>query len=106
MFELVKALNDGAQQLAEHTTNPISLNAGCQLFIAFVTLFPHDSDVRWLLLDLLLLTSISVELYRSQERAHPSWTELRQRSTHLSPKNRRVGRRFHQGWFSSKFSSF
>lgn len=45
MFELVKALNDGAEALKEQTSNPISLNAGCELFIAFVTLFPHESDV-------------------------------------------------------------
>lgn len=45
MFELVKALNDGAEALKKRTPNPISLNAGCELFIAFVTLFPHDSDV-------------------------------------------------------------
>ncbi|KAH0830542.1 hypothetical protein J3R83DRAFT_1995 [Lanmaoa asiatica] len=44
MFELVKALNDGARVLSERSPNPISLNAGCELFIAFVTLFPHDSD--------------------------------------------------------------
>ncbi|KAF9532951.1 hypothetical protein CPB83DRAFT_846655 [Crepidotus variabilis] len=44
MFELVKALNDGAEALKNQTTNTISLNAGCELFIAFVTLFPHDSD--------------------------------------------------------------
>ncbi|CAK5277708.1 unnamed protein product [Mycena citricolor] len=44
MFELVKALNEGADALKNHP-NPISLNglnAGCELFIAFVTLFPHD----------------------------------------------------------------
>lgn len=46
MFELVKALNDGAEVLKQRTPNPISLNAGCELFIAFVTLFPHDSAVR------------------------------------------------------------
>jgi translation initiation factor eIF-2B subunit alpha len=28
MFELVKALNDGAETLREGTPNPISLNAG------------------------------------------------------------------------------
>ncbi|KII88534.1 hypothetical protein PLICRDRAFT_41701 [Plicaturopsis crispa FD-325 SS-3] len=44
MFELVQALNDGAEALKRGTANPISLNAGCELFIAFVTLFPHDSD--------------------------------------------------------------
>ncbi|EDR14283.1 uncharacterized protein LACBIDRAFT_145994, partial [Laccaria bicolor S238N-H82] len=43
MFELVKALNDGTQVLKTTTSNPISLNAGCELFTAFVTLFPHDS---------------------------------------------------------------
>lgn len=42
MFELVKALNEGAETLKSKTTNPISLNAGCELFIAFVTLFPHE----------------------------------------------------------------
>ncbi|EIN07411.1 nagb/rpia/CoA transferase-like protein [Punctularia strigosozonata HHB-11173 SS5] len=44
MFELVKALEDGAEELKKRTPNPISLNAGCELFIAFVTLFPHESD--------------------------------------------------------------
>ncbi|PFH54381.1 hypothetical protein AMATHDRAFT_72868 [Amanita thiersii Skay4041] len=43
MFELVKALNDGAETLKKGTTKPIGLNAGCELFIAFVTLFPHES---------------------------------------------------------------
>jgi len=46
MFELVKALNDGAEVLKTRSSNPISINAGCELFIAFVTLFPHDSAVR------------------------------------------------------------
>jgi len=45
MFELVKALHDGAEALRERSSNSISLNAGCELFIAFVTLFPHGSDV-------------------------------------------------------------
>ncbi|KAK2466943.1 hypothetical protein APHAL10511_001201 [Amanita phalloides] len=43
MFELVQALHEGAETLKRRTTNPISLNAGCELFIAFVTLFPHES---------------------------------------------------------------
>ncbi|XP_006458151.1 hypothetical protein AGABI2DRAFT_190506 [Agaricus bisporus var. bisporus H97] len=43
MFELVKALNEGARTLQKQTFNPIGLNAGCELFIAFVTLLPHDS---------------------------------------------------------------
>ena len=45
MFGLVQALNDGAEELKRRSRNPISLNAGCELFIAFVTLFPHESDV-------------------------------------------------------------
>lgn len=45
MFELVKELNEGANTLKHHIANSISLNAGCELFIAFVTLFPHVSDV-------------------------------------------------------------
>ncbi|KAI9064343.1 nagb/rpia/CoA transferase-like protein [Trametes sanguinea] len=44
MFELVQALNDSAEELKRRSPNPISLNAGCELFIAFVTLFPHESD--------------------------------------------------------------
>lgn len=46
MFELVQELNDGANALKKRISNHISLNAGCELFIAFVTLFPHESDVR------------------------------------------------------------
>jgi hypothetical protein len=46
MFELVKALNDGSEDLKKRSTNPIGLNAGCELFIAFVTLFPHDTSVN------------------------------------------------------------
>lgn len=44
MFELVQELNDGANALKKRISNHISLNAGCELFIAFVTLFPHESD--------------------------------------------------------------
>ncbi|OSX65206.1 hypothetical protein POSPLADRAFT_1134495 [Postia placenta MAD-698-R-SB12] len=44
MFELVQALNDDAEVLKRRTPNPIGLNAGCELFIAFVTLFPHESE--------------------------------------------------------------
>lgn len=45
MFELVKALNDGAEALRTRVPNPIGLNAGSELFIAFVTLFPHAAAV-------------------------------------------------------------
>ncbi|KAL5511586.1 GCN3 [Sanghuangporus vaninii] len=43
MFELVQALHEGAEALRKQYTNSISINAGCELFIAFVTLFPHES---------------------------------------------------------------
>lgn len=45
MFELVQALNDGAETLKKRVPNPIGLTAGCELFIGFVTLFPHESAV-------------------------------------------------------------
>ncbi|KAL5490365.1 GCN3 [Sanghuangporus weigelae] len=43
MFELVQALHEGAEALRKQYTNSISIDAGCELFIAFVTLFPHES---------------------------------------------------------------
>ncbi|TEB35901.1 nagb/rpia/CoA transferase-like protein [Coprinellus micaceus] len=43
MFELVNALHEGAKTLQSQVANPIGVDAGCELFIAFVTLFPHDS---------------------------------------------------------------
>ena len=59
MFELVKALNHGAETLKNQTSNSISLNAGCELFIAFVTLFPHDSAVCLLFLFITSFISFS-----------------------------------------------
>ncbi|KAK0503231.1 hypothetical protein EDD18DRAFT_624574 [Armillaria luteobubalina] len=44
MFELVKELKAGAEDLKKQSSNYISLNAGCELFIEFVTLFPHDAS--------------------------------------------------------------
>lgn len=46
MFELVQALRDGANALKSHYLNSISINAGCELFIEFVRLFPHETKVR------------------------------------------------------------
>jgi translation initiation factor eIF-2B subunit alpha len=43
MFELTKELKDAAESLKKQAPNPIGLSAGCELFVAFVTLFPHDS---------------------------------------------------------------
>lgn len=45
MFELVQALNVGAESLKKRVPNPIGLTAGCELFVGFVTLFPHESAV-------------------------------------------------------------
>jgi hypothetical protein len=50
MFELVKALEDGAEALKTRSANPISLTAGCELFIAFVTLFPHEAQACHIIL--------------------------------------------------------
>jgi len=44
MFELASTLKDGARELNEKEPNSISLNAGCELFIAFVTLSTHEAD--------------------------------------------------------------
>lgn len=54
MFELVNELRSGAEELKKRTHNPISLTAGCELFIAFVTLFPHQSDVSLIGSELML----------------------------------------------------
>ena len=67
MFELVQALNDGAEELKRRSRNPISLNAGCELFIAFVTLFPHESDVS---------TSTTDSPYRRPSMLTPTAQEL------------------------------
>lgn len=57
MFELVQALNEGAEALKNRTSNTISVNAGCELFIGFVTLFPHENDVSVIILGLVDRTS-------------------------------------------------
>ncbi|KAJ7658780.1 hypothetical protein DFH06DRAFT_1407290 [Mycena polygramma] len=66
MFELVKALNQGAASLNQNSANPISLNAGCERFIAFVTLFPHDSTPSVNLLRLKMELVRQGETYVSQ----------------------------------------
>ncbi|KIY50879.1 nagb/rpia/CoA transferase-like protein [Fistulina hepatica ATCC 64428] len=43
MFELGEELKAGAERLRNSMANAISLNAGCELFIEFVTLFPQAS---------------------------------------------------------------
>lgn len=83
MFELVKALNDGARVLSQRSPNPISLNAGCELFVAFVTLFPHDSDVSGPPPNPTPLHSFK-ELLRSQDGTRQAGPEIRHRGPYLS----------------------
>ena len=45
MAELGQVIIDGTAVLTKRIPNSISLNAGAELFRAFVTLFPHESDV-------------------------------------------------------------
>lgn len=45
MFELLNELKGGAEALNRQSSNSIGLNAGCELFIEFITLFPHDAAV-------------------------------------------------------------
>ena len=45
MFELVNALEDGKKTMARQVPNPIGLNGGSDMLIAFVTLFPHEATV-------------------------------------------------------------
>lgn len=45
MFELVQALREGAEALRKQFANSISINAGCELLIEFVTSFPHAAEV-------------------------------------------------------------
>jgi translation initiation factor eIF-2B subunit alpha len=46
MFELVQELNAAAEDLKAANSNSISLTAGTELFIAFVTLYNHENKVR------------------------------------------------------------
>jgi len=90
MFELVKALDEGAEDLKKQASNPISLNAGCELFTAFVTLFPHDSAVCLPAISSVNIfsTILRLELRRSEEGTHTPGSKLCGRSPHLSQQNR------------------
>jgi hypothetical protein len=46
MYELVEELKNGAGALKRHTPNPISLSAGADLFIRYVTTAPVEHNVR------------------------------------------------------------
>ena len=45
MYELVEGLKNGAGALKRHTPNPISLSAGADLFIRYVTTAPQEHTV-------------------------------------------------------------
>jgi hypothetical protein len=84
MFELVKALEDGADELKTRRPNPISVSAGCELFIAFVTLFPHESEVRAMPYEHCYELRPAVPgLFGAQEGTHQAGTDLCQRSAQL-----------------------
>ena len=59
--ELVDEMVEARSELIRRIPGSVSVQAGCDLFIAFMTLFPHEADVsnftRWAL-DLYLLTKI------------------------------------------------
>ena len=46
MYELVEELKNGASALQRQTPNPISLSAGADLFIRYVTTAPQEHTVR------------------------------------------------------------
>jgi len=79
MFELVQALNDGAESLKKRVPNPIGLTAGCELFIGFVTLFPHESAVSQYIVPLKLSVSCDhngMEDFRTEEKDCPPGENL------------------------------
>jgi hypothetical protein len=100
MFELVQALEDGAEVLKARSANPISLTAGCELFIAFVTLFPHESEARLLRRSstvALYLTARPAGLYRAEDRACEPRPRLCHRGPWLSGEDRESRALVHQG---------
>ncbi len=80
MFELVRALNDGAETLKKRVPNPTGLTAGCELFIGFVTLFPHESAVSQCIMSVKSSASWHrcrmKELFRAQEGNRPPRKKL------------------------------
>lgn len=80
MFELVQALNDGAESLKRRVPNTIGLTAGCELFIGFVTLFPHESAVSQYIVPFKLSVSCDIdrmeELFRTEKGDCPPGEEL------------------------------
>lgn len=76
MFELVKELKDGAEALKKQSSNPISLNAGCELFIEFVTLFPHETAVsKSFLTSVALILIVRRPVSRASLRSRPNLSD-------------------------------
>lgn len=46
MQQLLESLQRGAAILKSRSSNPLSLTAGCDLFIRYVTSLPQDTTVR------------------------------------------------------------
>jgi translation initiation factor eIF-2B subunit alpha len=46
MQQLLESLQKGAAVLKSRSSNPLSLTAGCDLFIRYVTSLPQDTTVR------------------------------------------------------------
>ena len=101
MFELVQALNDGAELLKKRVPNPIGLTAGCELFIGFVTLFPHESAVSQYANVIPLSASCghyrTKEFFRAQEGDCPPGEKLYISCRQISLQDSRTHAWIHQG---------
>jgi translation initiation factor 2B subunit (eIF-2B alpha/beta/delta family) len=96
MFELVGALKDGAEVLKKRSPNPISLSAGCELLVAFVTIFPHESDVRLRLnVGPAWVTHQVTELRGLETRTRSTRTAICQGGSQLSRQDRQTDTGLH-----------
>ncbi|KAJ7063276.1 hypothetical protein C8F01DRAFT_1132302 [Mycena amicta] len=75
MAQLSQQLDEGAELLKKSVSNPISLTAGCELFIAFITYFPHDAAN---------LSDLKMELVRQGETYVRQALTYRQRIANLA----------------------
>ena len=99
MFELVQALNDGAESLKKRVPNPIGLTAGCELFIGFVTLFPHESAVSpiYCVPFKLSVSYCMEEFFRTEEGDCPPGEKLYISCCQFSLQDRRTDAWIYQG---------
>jgi hypothetical protein len=104
MTELAKALEAGAEELKSRSENPMSLAAGCELFIAFVTDLPHEikACLRRVHVNLVAhyLTLVggcgSVGFCRTQEGAREAGPDICGRCADVSREDRPSGLFVHQ----------